>query len=51
MPARTIRQPSRRKIEYVPLAREVDSAGGFNLDQVQEELNRAAQIPIKELGD
>ncbi|EKM60949.1 uncharacterized protein PHACADRAFT_83217 [Phanerochaete carnosa HHB-10118-sp] len=48
---RTIRQPSRRKIEYVPLAREVDSAGGRDLDAIQQEYLHVAQRPIKDLND
>ncbi|KAF7791953.1 hypothetical protein EIP86_002979 [Pleurotus ostreatoroseus] len=38
-PARTLRQPSRRKIEYVPLAREVDTAGGRDLEVINQEFN------------
>lgn len=51
MPARTIRQPSRRKIEYVPFAREVDTAGGRDLDLIQQEYARAAQAPMKDLNE
>ncbi|GJE86009.1 ARID/BRIGHT DNA binding domain-containing protein [Phanerochaete sordida] len=50
-PTRTIRQPSRRKIEYVPLAREVESAGGRDLDAIQQEYTRVAQRPMKDLND
>ncbi len=44
---RTIRQPSRRKIEYVPLAPELDTAGGRNLDFIQSEWARVAARPLR----
>ena len=44
---RTIRQPSRRKIEYVPLAPELDTAGGRNLDFIQSEWARIAARPLR----
>ncbi|RDX55986.1 hypothetical protein OH76DRAFT_586460 [Lentinus brumalis] len=44
---RTIRQPSRRKIEYVPLAPELDTAGGRNLDFIQNEWARVAARPLR----
>ncbi|OCH96516.1 hypothetical protein OBBRIDRAFT_765320 [Obba rivulosa] len=50
-PARTIRQPARRKIEYIPFARELDSHGGRDLDAVQKEYLRAARRPNKPLDD
>ncbi|KZT06860.1 uncharacterized protein LAESUDRAFT_759031 [Laetiporus sulphureus 93-53] len=48
---RTIRVPSRRKIEYVPLLREDDTAGGRNLDAIQHELIRASHRPIKDMNE
>ncbi|KAI0757114.1 hypothetical protein C8Q80DRAFT_1265086 [Daedaleopsis nitida] len=44
---RTIRQPSRRKIEYVPLAPELDTHGGRNLDFIQNEWARVAARPLR----
>lgn len=41
-------QPSRRKIEYVPLAREVDSYGGRDLKVIDAEW---ATIPLRRLRD
>lgn len=40
-PARV--QPYRRKIEYVPLAREVDTAGGRDVSQIQTEIARLSR--------
>ncbi|KAI0335418.1 hypothetical protein GY45DRAFT_1431031 [Cubamyces sp. BRFM 1775] len=48
---RTIRQPSRRKIEYVPYAREVDTAGGRDLDAIQSEWHRMATKPVRHIDD
>ncbi|THH34111.1 hypothetical protein EUX98_g10 [Antrodiella citrinella] len=50
-PGRTIRQPSRRKIEYVPFAREVDTAGGRDLDVIVHELNSAAHRPMRHIDE
>ena len=41
-------QPSRRKIEYVPLAREVDTYGGRDLKAIDAEW---ATIPLRRLRD
>ena len=41
-------QPSRRKIEYVPLAREVDTYGGRDLKVINAEW---ANIPLRRLRD
>lgn len=50
IPPRT-RQPSRRKISYIPYAREVDTAGGRDLDAIQQEFAHASQRPIKDLSE
>ena len=50
-PSRAIRQPSRRKIEYVPLAHEVVTAGGRDLDAIQHEFALAAQRPLKDISE
>ncbi|CCM00924.1 uncharacterized protein FIBRA_02971 [Fibroporia radiculosa] len=49
--AHTARQPLRQRIEYVPLARQLDTAGGRNLEAIQHELSRAAMRPLKELNE
>ncbi|CDO72348.1 hypothetical protein BN946_scf184977.g45 [Trametes cinnabarina] len=48
---RTIRQPSRRKIEYVPFAREIDTAGGRDLDAIQNEWHRTAAKPVRHIDE
>ncbi|KAI0670013.1 hypothetical protein C8Q78DRAFT_992406 [Trametes maxima] len=48
---RTIRQPSRRKIEYVPYAREVDSAGGRDLEFIQSEWHRMSNKPVRHIEE
>lgn len=48
---RVIKQPSRRKIEYVPLARTVDTAGGRDVDLIQHELLRAGRRPLKDMNE
>ncbi|TFK30589.1 hypothetical protein FA15DRAFT_607990 [Coprinopsis marcescibilis] len=51
-PPRPRQQPSRRKIEYVPLAREVDTYGGRDLRIIETELNHGSQRrPLRELND
>ncbi|KAI0961434.1 hypothetical protein AcV7_000535 [Taiwanofungus camphoratus] len=45
------RQPSRRKIEYIPYAREVESAGGRDLEAIQREVDRAARRPLKDMNE
>ncbi|KAH9946784.1 hypothetical protein B0H21DRAFT_382456 [Amylocystis lapponica] len=45
--SRSQRQPSRRKIEYIPFAREVDTAGGRDLEAIQNESARASHRPFK----
>lgn len=50
VPSRTLRQPSRRKIEYVPLAREIDTAGGRDLEAIVQELN-PSRGPLRELHE
>ncbi|KAF9270367.1 hypothetical protein L218DRAFT_30584 [Marasmius fiardii PR-910] len=44
-------EPSRRKIEYVPLAREVETYGGRDLNQVEAELAHQTRRQLRELGD
>ncbi|GLB36297.1 putative ARID/BRIGHT DNA binding domain [Lyophyllum shimeji] len=51
-PLRTRQQPSRRKIEYVPLAREVDTYGGRDLKLLETELGTLPQRrPIRDIND
>lgn len=50
-PARPQRQPLRRKIEYVPLAREIDTFGGRDLAAFQHEFVRSSHRAIKDLND
>lgn len=51
MVTRTIRQPSRRKIEYVPFAREVDTAGGRDLELIQSELLRMGVKGVRRIEE
>ncbi|KAL4243558.1 hypothetical protein ABKN59_001121 [Abortiporus biennis] len=51
MASRTVRQPSRRKIEYVPLAREVDTAGGRDMEALQHEYAVAVQRTVRNIDD
>ncbi|GBE78317.1 hypothetical protein SCP_0112020 [Sparassis crispa] len=48
---RVPRQPQRRKIEYVPLAREIETAGGRDLDMIQHEYVRASHRPLKDFNE
>ncbi|KAI0824277.1 hypothetical protein BC628DRAFT_1323107 [Trametes gibbosa] len=48
---RTIRQPSRRKIEYVPYARELETAGGRDLDFIQSEWHRMATKGVRRIEE
>ncbi|KAI8995524.1 hypothetical protein BD414DRAFT_479785 [Trametes punicea] len=48
---RTIRQPSRRKIEYVPYAREVETAGGRDLQAIQSEWHRMSTKPVRHIDE
>jgi SWI/SNF chromatin-remodeling complex subunit SWI1 len=51
-PPRPRPQPSRRKIEYIPLAREVDSHGGRDLRLIEEELSRITQCrPLRDINE
>ena len=50
-PPRQVRQPSRRKIEYIPFARDLETAGGRDLDAIQHEFQAAAQRPLRDLTD
>ncbi|KAG2023320.1 hypothetical protein CC2G_000985 [Coprinopsis cinerea AmutBmut pab1-1] len=51
-PPRPRTQPSRRKIEYIPLAREVDTYGGRDLRFIEGETVFSAQRrPLRELND
>ena len=47
MVTRTILQPSRRKIDYMPLAPELETTGGRNLDFIQNEWHRLASRPLR----
>lgn len=49
--SRPLRQPSRRKIEYIPLAREIETAGGRDLDAIVHELNLSGQRALKDLSE
>ncbi|KAG7099359.1 hypothetical protein E1B28_001215 [Marasmius oreades] len=44
-------EPSRRKIEYVPLAREVETYGGRDLNQIEAEIVHQTRRQLRELGD
>lgn len=46
-----LRQPSRRKISYVPFAREVETAGGRDLEAISQELAHFSQRPLKDLNE
>ncbi|KAI0778073.1 hypothetical protein BD413DRAFT_466303 [Trametes elegans] len=48
---RTIRQPSRRKIEYVPYAREIDTAGGRDLDLIQNYWHSMSTKPVRHIEE
>ncbi|KAF5377667.1 hypothetical protein D9615_005273 [Tricholomella constricta] len=51
-PPRPRQQPSRRKIEYVPLAREVETYGGRDLKFLETELaNHPQRRPIRDIND
>ncbi|KAF8078468.1 hypothetical protein FPV67DRAFT_1663206 [Lyophyllum atratum] len=51
-PPRPRQQPSRRKIEYVPLAREVETYGGRDLKLLETELGNLPQRrPIRDIND
>ncbi|KAH9937577.1 uncharacterized protein B0H18DRAFT_1113394 [Fomitopsis serialis] len=49
--ARVIKQPSRRKIEYVPLGRPIETAGGRDVEAIQHELLRASHRPLKDMNE
>ncbi|TFK41003.1 hypothetical protein BDQ12DRAFT_703844 [Crucibulum laeve] len=52
LPPRTRMQPSRRKIEYVPLAREVDTYGGRDLKTIENEwINLPQRRPLRDIND
>jgi len=52
LPSRPRQQPSRRKIEYVPLACEVESHGGRDLKLLDHELRSLARRrPIRDFND
>ncbi|KAF8633935.1 hypothetical protein AX15_001119 [Amanita polypyramis BW_CC] len=44
-------QPMRRKIEYVPLAREVDTCGGRDLKRFEAEHTSTAPRPLRDIND
>ncbi|KDQ63780.1 hypothetical protein JAAARDRAFT_29820 [Jaapia argillacea MUCL 33604] len=50
MPPRV--QPSRRKIEYVPFAREVETYGGRDLNHIEDELVRVSRgRPLRDINE
>lgn len=52
MAPRIRQQPSRRKIEYVPLAREVDTYGGRDLRSLENEVaNLPQRRPLRDIND
>ncbi|KAK1223825.1 hypothetical protein PQX77_013349 [Marasmius sp. AFHP31] len=44
-------EPSRRKIEYVPFAREVETYGGRDLNQIEIEIGQQTRRQLRELAD
>lgn len=44
-------EPSRRKIEYVPIAREVDTHGGRDMKQIESDIVNMGRRTIREIGD
>ncbi|KAK7064389.1 hypothetical protein R3P38DRAFT_2824227 [Favolaschia claudopus] len=51
-PARPRQRPSRRKIEYVPLAREIETAGGRDMKMIENEIFAAPQRrPLRDIND
>lgn len=51
-PQRPRQQPSRRKIEYVPLAREVETFGGRDLKYIETEMaNLPQRHPVRDINE
>ncbi|CAA7266582.1 unnamed protein product [Cyclocybe aegerita] len=51
-PGRRLQQPLRRKIEYVPLAREAETYGGRDLQAIEAEWSNAIpRRPLREIND
>lgn len=51
-PSASARVKARRKIEYVPFSREVESAGGRDINQIQTELLRMSRgQPLRDIND
>ncbi|KAF7339640.1 SWI/SNF chromatin-remodeling complex subunit sol1 [Mycena sanguinolenta] len=51
-PARPRQRPSRRKIEYVPLAREVDTVGGRDMKIIEAEtIATSLRRPLRDIND
>ncbi|KAK0465423.1 uncharacterized protein EV420DRAFT_958602 [Desarmillaria tabescens] len=50
-PTRTRSQPLRRKIEYVPYAREVETYGGRDLKSIEAELAPHRERPLRDIND
>ncbi|KAG7450361.1 uncharacterized protein BT62DRAFT_943270 [Guyanagaster necrorhizus] len=50
-PTRTRTQPLRRKIEYVPYAREVETYGGRDLKGIEAELAPHRERPLRDIND
>ncbi|KAG9314493.1 hypothetical protein JVU11DRAFT_5290 [Chiua virens] len=44
-------QPTRTKIEYIPLAREVDTYGGRDLNLLEDEYIRAQRRPMRDINE
>ncbi|KAJ6604456.1 hypothetical protein DFH09DRAFT_1122750 [Mycena vulgaris] len=51
-PARPRQRPSRRKIEYVPLAREIETVGGRDMKAIEAEtIATPLRRPLREIND
>ncbi|KAJ7107628.1 hypothetical protein C8R43DRAFT_1243642 [Mycena crocata] len=51
-PARPRQRPSRRKIEYVPLAREIDTVGGRDMKIIEAEtIATSLRRPLRDIND
>ncbi|KAJ6627124.1 hypothetical protein B0H10DRAFT_1995535 [Mycena sp. CBHHK59/15] len=51
-PARPRQRPSRRKIEYVPLAREIDTVGGRDMKLIEAEtMTVPLRRPLRDIND
>ncbi|KAJ7042444.1 hypothetical protein C8F04DRAFT_1075940 [Mycena alexandri] len=51
-PARPRQRPSRRKIEYVPLAREIETVGGRDMKMIEAEtITTTIRRPLRDVSD